>query len=184
MRDVGHCRIFSLFNSAGQCRTILHYGKCVTRRSDTGRRGRPVTWHTLSIGAASMLSSARHSLANRVQQIVSRQKCREILTTSTLAPFRRGFKSKVMPSAKAATADIKDGDTILVGGFGLCGIPESLIFALREQVRCRVFPNPLLSSATCPPLTHSHLKPPISILSPSSCILSLVGVTQSNGCVQ
>ena len=27
-------------------------------------------------------------------------------------------------------ADIKDGSTLLVGGFGLCGIPENLIDAL------------------------------------------------------
>ncbi len=41
--------------------------------------------------------------------------------------------SKVYPSASAALADIvKDGDTIAVGGFGLCGIPEALIAALRD----------------------------------------------------
>ena len=28
---------------------------------------------------------------------------------------------------------LKDGDTILVGGFGLCGIPEHLILALKEK---------------------------------------------------
>ncbi|MGY3716370.1 CoA transferase subunit A [Sutcliffiella cohnii] len=31
-----------------------------------------------------------------------------------------------------AVKDIKDGDTIMVGGFGLCGIPENLILALVE----------------------------------------------------
>lgn len=41
--------------------------------------------------------------------------------------------SKVYPDAKAALADIvKDGQTIAVGGFGLCGIPEALIAALRD----------------------------------------------------
>ena len=42
--------------------------------------------------------------------------------------------SKVYPSAAAALADIvKDGQMIAVGGFGLCGIPEALIAALRDS---------------------------------------------------
>ena len=41
--------------------------------------------------------------------------------------------NKVYPSAQAALADCaKDGMTIAVGGFGLCGIPEALIAALRD----------------------------------------------------
>jgi 3-oxoacid CoA-transferase subunit A len=41
--------------------------------------------------------------------------------------------NKVYPSAAAALADVaKDGMTIAVGGFGLCGIPEALIAALRD----------------------------------------------------
>ncbi|AZP10831.1 MULTISPECIES: CoA transferase subunit A [Undibacterium] len=40
---------------------------------------------------------------------------------------------KVYPDAASALADIvKDGQTIAVGGFGLCGIPEALIAALRD----------------------------------------------------
>lgn len=38
--------------------------------------------------------------------------------------------NKVVESADAAVADIPDGATIMLGGFGLCGIPESLIAAL------------------------------------------------------
>ncbi len=42
--------------------------------------------------------------------------------------------NKVFPNAKAALADIvKDGQTVAVGGFGLCGIPEALIAALRDS---------------------------------------------------
>ena len=64
------------------------------------------------------------------------------------------LSSKVFPSAAAAVADIIDGSTLLVGGFGLCGkiisieniisgvkrivflslgIPQFLIEALKES---------------------------------------------------
>src|SRR5271156_2443970 len=39
---------------------------------------------------------------------------------------------KVIASALDAVRDIPDGATILAGGFGLCGIPEASIHALRE----------------------------------------------------
>ncbi|MCQ6282428.1 CoA transferase subunit A [Bacillus sp. EB600] len=41
--------------------------------------------------------------------------------------------SKVMNSFKDAVSDIKNGSTLIVGGFGLCGIPEFSILALKEQ---------------------------------------------------
>src|SRR5229473_3365801 len=40
---------------------------------------------------------------------------------------------KVLSSAEAAVAFVPDGATILMGGFGLCGIPENLIQALRAR---------------------------------------------------
>ena len=40
---------------------------------------------------------------------------------------------KIFASAKEALFDVKDGQTFLVGGFGLCGIPENLITALRDS---------------------------------------------------
>jgi 3-oxoacid CoA-transferase subunit A len=40
---------------------------------------------------------------------------------------------KVYQSAQAAIADVQDGATIMFGGFGLCGIPENLILALRQR---------------------------------------------------
>jgi 3-oxoacid CoA-transferase subunit A len=53
--------------------------------------------------------------------------------------------NKVVTSADEAIKDIQDGMTILLGGFGLCGIPENCIAALVkkgvkdriEQCRCR-----------------------------------------------
>ncbi|MBF6842027.1 CoA-transferase, partial [Acinetobacter baumannii] len=39
---------------------------------------------------------------------------------------------KTISSADAAVADIPDGASIAVGGFGLVGIPSVLIAALRE----------------------------------------------------
>jgi 3-oxoacid CoA-transferase subunit A len=40
---------------------------------------------------------------------------------------------KVVTSAREAVADIPDGATLAVGGFGLCGVPIKLIDALLEQ---------------------------------------------------
>lgn len=40
--------------------------------------------------------------------------------------------NKVFPDASAACADIPDGATLFVGGFGLAGVPEECIVALRN----------------------------------------------------
>ena len=40
---------------------------------------------------------------------------------------------KVLPSAEAAIEQIPDGASIMMGGFGLCGIPENLIRALHAR---------------------------------------------------
>lgn len=37
---------------------------------------------------------------------------------------------KVFKNADEAVKDVKDGDTLMLGGFGLCGIPENCIHAL------------------------------------------------------
>jgi len=41
--------------------------------------------------------------------------------------------NKVVRDARDAIADVQDGATIMMGGFGLCGIPENLISAIREK---------------------------------------------------
>ena len=41
--------------------------------------------------------------------------------------------NKVLADAEAAVALIPDGATILMGGFGLCGIPENLIAAIHRR---------------------------------------------------
>ncbi|WP_019673334.1 CoA transferase subunit A [Psychrobacter lutiphocae] len=43
-------------------------------------------------------------------------------------------QSKLYDSAESALMDvIEDGQTLAIGGFGLCGIPEALILALRDS---------------------------------------------------
>ncbi len=41
--------------------------------------------------------------------------------------------NKVFKNADEAIADIKDGDVLMLGGFGLCGIPENCITALVKK---------------------------------------------------
>jgi 3-oxoacid CoA-transferase subunit A len=41
--------------------------------------------------------------------------------------------NKVVSSADKAVRDVQDGASILVGGFGLCGVPEDLIQALHRK---------------------------------------------------
>ncbi len=52
-------------------------------------------------------------------------------------PIKESLESqlnKVYPSAKEALQGVvADGQTVAVGGFGLCGIPEALIAALRDS---------------------------------------------------
>ena len=42
---------------------------------------------------------------------------------------------KRVAGADAAVEKIRDGATILLGGFGLCGLPENLRFELIEPLR-------------------------------------------------
>ncbi len=52
------------------------------------------------------------------------------------AGMRQGM-DKVWPDARAALEGVvRDGMLLAIGGFGLCGIPEALILALRESGAC------------------------------------------------
>ena len=54
--------------------------------------------------------------------------------TATALNASAPSRSKVFPDAATALHDVlADGQTLAVGGFGLCGIPEALIAALRDS---------------------------------------------------
>jgi len=40
---------------------------------------------------------------------------------------------KIYPTARAAVADVRDGATVLIGGFGMAGMPSELVAALLDQ---------------------------------------------------
>lgn len=50
-----------------------------------------------------------------------------VLNRAFSATARRAEINKVFPSAKAAVADMKPNSTVLCGGFGLCGVADTLI---------------------------------------------------------
>ncbi len=51
-----------------------------------------------------------------------------------MVSIQRGITDKVIRDAKTALSGLlKDGMTIMAGGFGLCGIPENLIIAIKES---------------------------------------------------
>ncbi|WPH00326.1 Hypothetical protein R9X50_00315100 [Acrodontium crateriforme] len=46
---------------------------------------------------------------------------------------RRNEINKIVPSAEEAIADMKPNSTLLCGGFGLCGVPDTLINAVEKR---------------------------------------------------
>jgi len=53
-----------------------------------------------------------------------------MIIASFLILFLIDFMNKVVSDADEAISAIKDGDVLMLGGFGLCGIPENCIAAL------------------------------------------------------
>eukprot|EP00854_Cymbomonas_tetramitiformis_P007503 gene7503-8930_t len=82
-----------------------------------------------------ILQAARRGLANHGRRDATGISCAGAgsLARIVRATFATDASNKVFESAEAAVADIPNGATITVGGFGLCGIPENLIDALRKQ---------------------------------------------------
>ena len=46
---------------------------------------------------------------------------------------QKNYISKVVSDAHAALDGLKDNMTVMFGGFGLCGIPENSIAAIRDK---------------------------------------------------
>ena len=68
--------------------------------------------------------------------------------------------NKVYPDAAAALAGLlRDGMTIMAGGFGLCGIPEALIAAIRAFGRHAASPSSRTMPGSTAPGSASCSKP-------------------------
>lgn len=64
-----------------------------------------------------------------------------LLARTFASSSRRNEINKVFPSAAEAIGDMKSGSTLLSGGFGLCGVPDTLINELEK--------NPHIKDLTC-----------------------------------
>lgn len=71
-------------------------------------------------------SLRRNTIGNAAKQHVKIFSCYFSISSRQ----NRAYKGKIYTSANDAVADIPDGAKLLVGGFGLCGIPENLIKAI------------------------------------------------------
>lgn len=61
-----------------------------------------------------------------------------LLKRTSLSAFRHFSRSsrlaeKIVVSSEEAVRGIKQGSTVLLGGFGLCGIPENLLRSLAAR---------------------------------------------------
>ncbi|KAJ1940269.1 Succinyl-CoA:3-ketoacid coenzyme A transferase 1, mitochondrial, partial [Linderina pennispora] len=74
-----------------------------------------------------MLSIKRQAILGATRMI------RPHLLAGLASASVRHAHNKIYPSADAAIEGIKSGDTLLIGGFGLCGIPENLLKALARR---------------------------------------------------
>ncbi|KAI0481925.1 succinyl-CoA:3-ketoacid-coenzyme A transferase-like protein [Xylariaceae sp. FL0804] len=88
--------------------------------------------------SASLSFSHRWAAAHRARQpgtTPAPQSWRRCYSTHHPAPgsSSRRRRSKVFRSADEAVADVKDGDTILSAGFGLCGVADTLIEAIHKR---------------------------------------------------
>ncbi|KAL6245812.1 hypothetical protein RBB50_006965 [Rhinocladiella similis] len=61
------------------------------------------------------------------------RKANVLLTRSFSSTLRRHEINKIVPSAEEAIKDMKSNSTLLCGGFGLCGVPDTLIDAVAKK---------------------------------------------------
>ncbi|KAJ2771185.1 Succinyl-CoA:3-ketoacid coenzyme A transferase 1, mitochondrial, partial [Coemansia nantahalensis] len=81
-----------------------------------------------------LISLARQATpANPVLSYASRIALRASSHPALAGGYARRSYSKVFKSSDEAIAGIKSNDTLLVGGFGLCGIPENLLKAIARR---------------------------------------------------
>ncbi|KAJ2520195.1 Succinyl-CoA:3-ketoacid coenzyme A transferase 1, mitochondrial [Coemansia sp. RSA 2049] len=76
-----------------------------------------------------MLAIKRQAMASATQILLRPH----FLATLTTAASARAYHSKLCKSSDEAIKGIKSGDKLLIGGFGLCGIPENLLKAIARR---------------------------------------------------
>src|SRR5690606_4008657 len=75
-------------------------------------------------------SATGHEARSRRRAPGSRRRARPLPPSPSRRP---AMLDKVVASAAEALADVQDGATILIGGFGIAGIPTELVCALLDQ---------------------------------------------------
>jgi 3-oxoacid CoA-transferase subunit A len=79
-------------------------------------------------------AAADRQSAQQCRGGAGRVQCRARVGQDNFRAISMTNASKVYPSARAALEGVvRDGITVMSGGFGLCGIPENLIVALRDS---------------------------------------------------
>ncbi len=111
------------------CRTNADEIGAGARRGDRPPPGRPcAAWKRMRRSSASFAAG---------EPLARTPRSRAFLTSpGHFLPHSRGSfldMNKVLASAAEAVALVPDGAVIMMGGFGLCGIPENLIKALHDR---------------------------------------------------
>ncbi|KAJ2718814.1 Succinyl-CoA:3-ketoacid coenzyme A transferase 1, mitochondrial [Coemansia sp. Benny D115] len=73
------------------------------------------------------------AIKKQVLASASRIASRPHILAGLFASSVRAYHSKLYKSSDEAIEGIKSGDTLLIGGFGLCGIPENLLKAVARR---------------------------------------------------
>src|SRR3712207_4297619 len=94
-----------------------------------------VPWHFGQVSSMSAQRTSRAASSHSAQWMPQVGAAQVGMDTGTpRSPDRWELVlDKVVATTREAVADISDGATLAVGGFGLCGVPFALIDALLEQ---------------------------------------------------